>query len=71
MTDAAPTQIAAYQPAEPFLREHKRRPDVKRDGIVAWLEDEIAWLESITRTDNGDGALSAYKTTLREIKGAE
>lgn len=56
-----------YRVAEPFLREHKRRPTVARDGIVAWLTDEIVYLESIERTEFGDGSLSAYKSTLRAV----
>lgn len=53
-----------------FLAEHKRRPTAKRDGIAAWLRDEIEYLESIgiDRTEFGDGALSAYKNTLRELE---
>jgi hypothetical protein len=61
---------STYKVAEPFLREHKRRPTVARDGIVAWLKDEIAYLESIARTEFGDGSLSAYKSTLRAVTNA-
>jgi hypothetical protein len=57
----------AYLVAEPFLREHGRRPIVARDGIVAWLTDEISYLESIELTEFGDGSLSAYKSTLRAV----
>ncbi len=63
-----PDQTTNYRPAEPFLAEHKRRPTAKRDGIAAWLRDEIAYLESIDRTEYGNGALSAYKSTLKELE---
>lgn len=61
------SETARYKPAEPFLAEHKRRPTVARDGIVAWLNDEISYLESIARTEFGDGSLSAYKATLKAV----
>ena len=51
-----------------FLRENKRRPTAKRDGIAAWLREEIEYLESIDRTECGNGSLSAYKATLRELE---
>lgn len=54
--------------ATSFLREHKRSPSAVRDGIAAWLKDQIEYLESIGRTEFGDGALSAYKETLREFQ---
>ena len=54
--------------AMPFLAKHKRRPRARRDGIAAWLRDEIGWLESIDRTEHGDGAMAAYKATLRELE---
>jgi hypothetical protein len=66
-TNTADDGIERYKPVEPFLAEHKRRPTVKRDGIVAWLTDEIAYLESIERTEFGDGSLSAYKSTLEAV----
>lgn len=66
-----PTPPTSYRPAEPFLAEHKRRPTAKRDGIAAWLRDEIAYLESIRRTEFGDGALAAYKSTLRELENVD
>lgn len=50
-----------------FLAEHKRRPTAKRDGIAAWLKDEIEYLEQIERTPYGDGALRGYKATLLEL----
>lgn len=52
----------------PFLAEHHRRPTAKRDGIAAWLKEQIAYLESIGRTEFGEGSLSAYKTTLQELE---
>ncbi len=52
----------------PFLAEHKRLPTAKRDGIAVWLREQIAYLESIGRTEFGDGCLSAYKSTLQEIE---
>jgi hypothetical protein len=55
----------------PFLREHHRLPTVKQDGIVAWLKEQVAYLESIDRTEFGDGCLSAYKSTLREVEGSD
>lgn len=61
-------QTMATQPVEPFLAEHKRRPTAKKDGIAAWLRDEIAYLESIELTEHGNGALAAYKATLRELE---
>lgn len=65
----ADTLIAApYQPAEPFLAANCRRPTAARDGIGAWLRDEIAWLESIARTEHGDGALAAYRAALHELE---
>lgn len=54
----------------PFQAEHKRRPSAKRDGIAAWLRDEIAYLEAIKRTDFGDGSLSAYRAALDEVERA-
>jgi hypothetical protein len=51
-----------------FVREHKRSPTVKRDGVAAWLRNEIEYLESITRTQFGDGSLSSYRTVLKEIE---
>ena len=63
-----PCSVEPTPPAEPFLSEHKRRPTAKRDGIGAWLKDEIAYLESIQRTERGEGALSAYKATLKELE---
>ena len=60
-------KTTADRPVEPFLAEHKRRPTAKRDGIAAWLRDEIAYLESINRTYYGDGSLAAYKATLKEL----
>jgi hypothetical protein len=62
----SPTETACA-PAEPFLREHKRRPTAKRDGIVVWLTDEIAYLESIGRTEYGNGRLDAFKGVLEEV----
>lgn len=62
------TQTTTWQPAEPFPAEHKRRPTAKRDGIGAWLRDEIAYLESIDRTEHGNGALAAYNATLKELE---
>lgn len=54
--------------ATSFVRKHKRSPTVKRDGITAWLRNEIEYLESISRTEYGDGSLSSYKTVLKEIE---
>lgn len=52
----------------PFLRKHKRRPSIKQDGLAVWLEDQIAYLETIqSRTKFGDGALEAYKHVLHEV----
>lgn len=53
----------------PFLREHKRRPNVKQDGLTVWLEDQIAYLETLQdrRIKFGDGALAAYKHVLHEV----
>lgn len=51
-----------------FVREHKRSPTARRDGVAVWLRNEIEYLESITRTDFGDGSLSSYKAVLREIE---
>lgn len=65
------SQTTSYCPVEPFLAEHKRRPTAKRDGIGAWLRDEIAYLESIDRTEHGNGALAAYKATLKELTRAD
>lgn len=56
-------------PDTPFAREHGRSPTAKRDGIAAWLKEQIDYLESIARTNFGDGALSAYRETLRELEG--
>lgn len=53
-----------------FRREHKRSPSVKRDGIEAWLKDEIEYLEDISLTEFGRGALSAYKSALEAINSA-
>lgn len=52
----------------PFLVQHKRRPTAKQDGIETWIQDEIDCLESIARSEHGDGALVAYKAVLREMK---
>lgn len=70
-TPAAPAVDAEreglpYQPPQPFLREHKRAPMVSRDGLQAWLTDQIAYLESIDRTEHGDGAFAALKSVARE-----
>jgi hypothetical protein len=45
-----------------------KRPTASRDGIAAWLRDQIEYLESIKRTEYGDGSLSAYKAVLRELE---
>lgn len=54
-----------------FMRQHKRSPSVRLDGIEAWLSDQIEYLESIKRTPFGDGALSAFRNTQREIEYAK
>ena len=46
----------------------KRRPTASRDGIAAWLRDQIEYLESIKRTEYGDGSLAAYNATIRELE---
>ena len=51
-----------------FIWENCRCPTARRDGIVAWLKNEIEYLEGIERTRFGDGSLSAYKATLREME---
>lgn len=51
-----------------FLARHCRRPTARLDGIAAWLRDEIEYLEAISRTPHGDGALAAYRGTLRELE---
>jgi len=51
----------------PFLAEHKRRPTAKQDGIKAWLQDQVDFLQTIRLTDFGNGALSAYRSTLEEL----
>jgi hypothetical protein len=63
---AKPNAGVAGQTA--FLAQHKRRPTAMLDGIAAWLRDEIEYLEAIRRTEHGDGALSAYKATLKEVE---
>lgn len=59
---------ASGYPSTPFLAEHHRMSTVKQDGIDVWLKEQISYLESIGRTEFGDGCLSAYKTTLKEVQ---
>ena len=51
-----------------FVAQHKRSPTARRDGIAAWLRDQIEWLESIDLTEFGNGSLAAYKATLKELE---
>ena len=51
-----------------FLAEHKRRPTARRDGMAAWLRDEIEYLEQIALTEYGEGSLSAYRAALKELE---
>ena len=51
-----------------FREQHKRAPTAKRDGIAAWLRDEIEYLEAIDLTQYGHGALAAYRAALEELE---
>ena len=51
-----------------FVAQQKRSPTARRDGIAAWLRDQIEWLESIGRTEFGNGSLAAYKAALKELE---
>ena len=63
------TEMTAEQPwLTSFVREHKRAPTAKRDGIAAWLRNEIEYLESIARTEFGNGSLASYKSALKEVE---
>ena len=42
----------------------------KYDDVEVWLQWEINYLTSITRTPHGDGALAAYRATLEQIERA-
>jgi len=54
-----------------FLRENKRSPSIKHDGIAVWLRDQIEYLEAIGRTSFGEGTLSAYRSTLGGLEREE
>lgn len=45
-------------------------PSTKLDGIKAWLLNQISYLESIKRSEFGDGTLAAYRRTLEELEFA-
>jgi hypothetical protein len=65
---AAGAAMSDYPGRTSFLMQHKRRPTARQDGIAAWLKDEIEYLEGVARTEHGEGALAAYKATLRELE---